>query len=58
MLSGRKKKDYEAQQSADSLVAQAEQYGDVPPRDPIPEGAEAVNTDDGSDDDEEAEAAA
>ena len=33
MLSGRKKKDYEAQQAADSLVAQAEALGDAaPPR--------------------------
>ncbi len=58
MLSGRRKKDYEAQQSADSLVAQAEQYGDVPPSDPIPEGAETATADGDSDDDEEAAAAA
>jgi single-strand DNA-binding protein len=59
MLSGRKKKDYEAQQAADSLVAQAEQYGDVPPSDPIPESAEAIAPDDDEDDaDEDAEAAA
>jgi hypothetical protein len=59
MLSGRRKKDYEAQQSADALVAQAERYGDVPPSDPIPESAEAIAPDDGEDDDEEdAEAAA
>ena len=32
MLSGRKKKDYEAQQAADSLVAQAEALGDAPGR--------------------------
>jgi len=56
MLSGRKKKDYEAQQAADSLVAQAEQFGDVPPSDPIPESAEAIATDD--EEDEDAEAAA
>jgi single-strand DNA-binding protein len=37
MLSGRRKKDYEAQQAADSLVAQAEQYGEAPPSEPIPE---------------------
>ena len=37
MLSGRRKKDYEAQQSADALVAQAEKFGDAPPDEPIPE---------------------
>ncbi len=42
MLSGRRKKDYEAQQSADALVAQAEKFGDAPPTEPIPEGAEAI----------------
>jgi single-strand DNA-binding protein len=52
MMSGRRKKDYEAQQAADSLVAQAEQFGDVPPTEPIPESAEAV-VDDGPGDDEE-----
>ena len=31
MLSGRRKKDYEAQQAADSLVAQAEALGEAPP---------------------------
>jgi hypothetical protein len=59
MLSGRRKKDYEAQQSADALVAQAEKFGDVPPTEPIPEGAEAIATDDPDDDEEDgAEAAA
>jgi hypothetical protein len=60
MLSGRRKKDYEAQQAADSLAAQAERYGDAPPTEPIPDTAEAV-ADDGDDDpeaDEDAEAAA
>lgn len=42
MLSGRRKKDYEAQQAADSLVAQAERYGDAPPTEPIPETSEVV----------------
>jgi hypothetical protein len=37
MLSGRRKKDYEAQQAADSLSAQAEAYGEAGPSDPIPE---------------------
>jgi single-strand DNA-binding protein len=47
MLSGRKKKDYEAQQAAESLVAQAERFGDAPPTEPIPEsdGALAVDAD-------------
>jgi single-strand DNA-binding protein len=50
MLSGRRKKDYEAQQAADSLVAQAERFGDAPPTEPIPESAEAlVDTDDDED---------
>jgi single-strand DNA-binding protein len=55
MLSGRRKKDYEAQQAAESLVAQAERLGDAPPTDPVPESAETIATD-GDDDDEEAEA--
>jgi single-strand DNA-binding protein len=37
MLSGRRKKDYEAQQAGESLVAQAERYGEAPPSEPIPE---------------------
>jgi single-strand DNA-binding protein len=37
MLSGRKKKDYEAQAAADALETQAETLGDEPgPDDPIP----------------------
>jgi single-strand DNA-binding protein len=54
MLSGRRKKDYEAQQAADSLVAQAERFGDAPPTEPIPESTEALAIDS---DDEEAEEA-
>ena len=54
MLSGRRKKDYEAQQAAESLEAQAERLGDAPPTDPVPESAEAIATDD-DEDDEEAE---
>ena len=47
MMSGRRKKDYEAQQAAESLVAQAERFGDAPPTEPIPESAEAaIDTDD------------
>lgn len=55
MLSGRRKKDYEAQQAADSLVAQAERYGDAPPTEPIPESAEA-ELDDGPASDDDADA--
>jgi hypothetical protein len=57
MLSGRRKKDYEAQQAAESLAAQAERYGDAPPTEPIPESAEAV-ADDGDDAEDDAEGAA
>ncbi len=56
MLSGRRKKDYEAQQAADSLVAQAERYGDAPPSEPIPESAEAASPDGSDEGDEEEEA--
>ena len=56
MLSGRRKKDYEAQQAADSLVAQAERYGDAPPSEPIPESAEATSPDGSDEADEEEEA--
>jgi single-strand DNA-binding protein len=55
MLSGRKKKDYEAQQAADSLVAQAERFGDAPPTEPIPESAEALAVDADGDEDDESE---
>ena len=54
MLSGRRKKDYEAQQAAEALVAQAEAYGEAPPTEPIAVDAEAP----ADDEDEEAEAAA
>jgi hypothetical protein len=53
MLSGRRKKDYEAQQAADSLVAQAERFEGVPPTEPIPESDEMPVGLDGPDDDEE-----
>jgi single-strand DNA-binding protein len=56
MLSGRRKKDYEAQQAAESLVTQAERLGEAPPTDPVPESAEGVTTDGDEDDEEEAEA--
>jgi single-strand DNA-binding protein len=58
MLSGRRKKDYEAQQAAESLVAQAERFGDVPPTEPIPESSEVALAEadaDASDDEEEEE---
>jgi len=59
MLSGRKKKDYEAEQAADSLVAQAEALGDAPGADdPIPESAEALGGSDEDDDDEDDEVGA
>ena len=57
MLSGRRKKDYEAQQAAESLVAQAERLGDAPPTEPVPESADAVATDGDEDDDEDAQEA-
>ena len=59
MLSGRKKKDYEAEQAADSLVAQAEALGDAPGADdPIPDdGTVATATAADDEETEEAEAA-
>jgi single-strand DNA-binding protein len=58
MLSGRRKKDYEAQQSADALVAQAEAYGEAPPTEPIPESTDlTVDSDDDAETDEEDAAA-
>jgi len=52
MLSGRKKKDYEAQQAADSLAAQAGVLGEADPAEPIPDDGDA-----GGDDGEEEAAA-
>jgi single-strand DNA-binding protein len=57
ILSGRRKKDYEAVQAADSLVAQAERYGEAPPTEPIPDDAEAALGVD-IDDEDDAEGAA
>ena len=54
MLSGRRKKDYEAQQAAESLVAQAESLGETPGSDPIPEHPGPSG--DATDDPDEAEA--
>ena len=53
MLSGRRKKDYEAQQAAESLTAQAEALGETPAADPIPEGADGAVGEPGDDDDDE-----
>ncbi|MEJ7695425.1 MAG: hypothetical protein WKF78_01925 [Candidatus Limnocylindrales bacterium] len=50
MLSGRRKKDYEAQQAADSLVAQAQAYGEAAPGEPM---AESHVGSAGPDDDDE-----
>ena len=62
MLSGRRKKDYEAETAADALAAQANALGELPPDavaagDPIPEtSADGADEDDG-DDGDDAEAA-
>jgi single-strand DNA-binding protein len=53
MLSGRKKKDYEAQQAADSLVAQAEALGETAATEPIPEASFDPGTTDDEDDQED-----
>ena len=53
MLSGRRKKDYEAQQAAEALAAQAEAYGEAPPSEPIPANAPEADPEE-----EDAEAAA
>ena len=53
MLSGRRKKDYEAQQAADSLAAQAVALGEAPASEPI---AEAPFEPGASDEDDDAEA--
>lgn len=55
MLSGRRKKDYEAQQAAESLERQAEVLGDAAPTDPLPAPTDVIIDED---DEEEAEAAA
>jgi single-strand DNA-binding protein len=56
MLSGRRKKDYEAQQAAESLVAQAESLGEAPPTEPIAEDPGPAEAGE-ADDEEDAEAA-
>ena len=50
MLSGRRKKDYEAQQAADSLVAQAVALGENEAAEPIAEAAFDPGTADDEDD--------
>ncbi len=55
MLSGRRKKDYEAQQAADSLASQAGALGEAPASEPIPEGGFDPGSP-GGDEDEDAEA--
>jgi hypothetical protein len=52
MLSRRKEKDYEAQQAADSLVAQAAALGETDAAEPIAEVAFDPGTPDDVDDDE------
>ena len=54
MLSGRKKKDYEAQQAADSLVAQAEALGENAATEPIAEASFDPGTTDDEDEEDEA----
>ncbi len=53
MLSGRRKKDYEAQQAAESLAVQAERLGEAPPTEPIPENAGVLSGPDGDEDEDE-----
>ena len=60
MLSGRRKKDYEAQQAAEALESQADALGEAPATEPIPDGSVvsgAAGDDDADDDAEPAEAA-
>jgi single-strand DNA-binding protein len=57
MLSGRRKKDYEAQQAADSLASQADAL-EAPAAEPIPAGMfDPGSSDDDEADSDEAEAA-
>ncbi|MGZ8515205.1 MAG: single-stranded DNA-binding protein, partial [Candidatus Limnocylindrales bacterium] len=59
MLSGRRKKDYEAQQAADSLAMQATTLGEASAADPIAEsGFDPGGTDEEPDEDSEGAAAA
>lgn len=56
LLSGRKKKDYDAEQAADALVAQAAKLGEEPSS--AGETGEAAALDDADEDEESAEVAA
>src|SRR5512134_2885117 len=58
MLSGRRKKDYEAQQAADSLATQAGALAEAPASEPIPAGTFDPGGSDEDDEDTEADAAA
>ena len=51
MLSGRNKKDYRAEQAADSLADQAQALGEAPASEPIPESAFEPGSSDDEDDD-------
>lgn len=57
MLSGRRKKDYEAQQAADSLESQADALGEAPASEPIPTGSFDPDASGDADADDDAEAA-
>jgi hypothetical protein len=57
MLSGRRKKDYEAQQAADSLESQADALGEAPASEPIPAGSFDPGAAADADTDDEAEPA-
>ena len=54
MLSGRNKKDYRAEQAADSLSDQAEALGEAPATEPIPEAAFDPGSSDDDDDEDDA----
>ena len=57
MLSGRRKKDYEAEQAADSLAAQAVAFGEFPASEPIAEALFDPGTSDEDDDADDEEVA-
>ena len=57
MLSGRRKKDYEAQQAADSLESQAGALGEAPASEPIPDGSFVPGSADDTDGDDDADSA-
>ena len=54
MLSGRRKKDYEAQQAAESLTAQAEALGEPAATEPMAEASFDPGTSDDEDEEDEA----